>query len=148
MVCCSRFEIACLRFKITCSRFEISYLFSLAADKLLSELTFKFDVLHRFINLDETHHSKSYAGDKGGSRSKTLTNPNIPRSGSRFAKDLGNYTTSCYGTNPLEAMPAVYIYDSKVKDKTKLKMKAEWVKGLPVATDQWGFGREHTMMLM
>jgi hypothetical protein len=69
----------------------------------------------------------------------------MPRSGSRFAKDSGNHTTGCYGTNPLEAMPAVYIYDSNVKDKAKLKLKAGWVKGLPVATGQWGFGREHTV---
>ena len=142
-VACSRFEIACSRFEITCSHFEIR--FYLTADKLLSEVTFKFDVLCRFINLDETHHSKSSDGDKGGPRATTLTNPNMLRSGSRYAKDSGNHTTGCYGTNPLEAMPAVYIYDSKVKDKTKLKMKADWVKGLPVATGQWGFGREHTM---
>ena len=73
--------------------------------------------------------------DKGGSHSTTLTDTNTLQSGSRFAKDSGNHTTSCYdGTNPLKAMPAVYRYDSNVKDKVKLKLKLGWVKGLPVAT--------------
>ena len=68
------------------------------------------------------------------SLSMTLTNLNIPRLGSRFAKDLGNHTNGCYGTNPVKAMPAVCIYDSNVKDKAKLKLKSGWVKGLPVGT--------------
>ena len=40
----------------------------------------------------------------------------------------------------MEAMPLVYIYDLKTKDKKKLRLKPEWVKGLPVARGQWGFG--------
>ena len=108
----------------------------------MSELTYKFETLRRFINLDETHHSKSSSGDKGGSRSQTLVNPNLPRSGSRFAKDSGNHTTGCYGTNPLEPMPAVYIYDSNVQDKEKLKLRPERISGLPVAKGQWGLGGE------
>ena len=42
-------------------------------------------------------------------------------------------------------MPVVYIYDSGVNNKTKLKIKAGWVEGLPTVTGQWGFGREHTV---
>jgi hypothetical protein len=120
-------------------------LFSLTPDNSPSELTYKFDVLCRFVNLDETHHSKSLSGNKGGSRSKSLVNPNFPRLGSRFAKDSGNHTTGCYGSNPLEALLPVYIYDSNVKDQTKLKIRQGWVDGLPVSTGQWGFGRKHTM---
>ena len=115
----------------------------------MSELTFKHAVMRRFINLDETHHSKSSEEDQGGSRSTTLTNPQLPRSGSRFAKDSGNHTTGCYGTNPFEPMPPVYIYciqyDSKVQDKTKLKLKPEWVDGLPIVKGYWGLGKETAM---
>ena len=103
-----------------------TYLFLLSfvsADNLESELTYKFDVLRRFINIDETNHSKGSSGDKGGSRSKSLINPHIPRAGSRFAKDSGNHTTGCYGSNPLEPMPPMFIYESGVKDKSKLKLR-------------------------
>ena len=103
----------------------------------MSELTFKPAVMRRFINMDETHHVKPSEGDQGGSRATTLTNPQLPRSGSRFAKDSGNHTTDCYGTNPFEPMPPVYIYDSKVQDKTKLKLKPEWVDGLPIVKGYW-----------
>ena len=81
--------------------------------------------MRRIINLDETHHKKSSQGDKGGTRSTTLTDPALPRFGSRYAKDSGNHTTGCYGTNPFEPMPPVYIFDSKVKDKAKLKLRPE-----------------------
>ena len=112
----------------------------MAADNLVSELTYKFDMLRRFINIDETNHSKDSSGGKGGSRSKILINPHIPRAGSRFAKDSGNHTTGCYGSNPLEPMPPVFIYDSGVKDKSKLKLRPGWVEGLPVARGKYGFG--------
>ena len=71
----------------------------------------------RFINMDETHHAKSSSGNKSGTRVKTLTNPKIPRSGSRYTKDSGNHTTGCYGSNLFGAMPPVYIYASKMKEK-------------------------------
>ena len=119
------------------------YLFLLsfvAADDLVSELTYKFDMLRRFINIDETNHSKGSSGDKGGSRSKSLINPHIPRADSRFAKDSGNHTTGCYGSNPLEPMPSAFIYGSGVKDKSKLKLRPGWVEGLPVARGKYGFG--------
>ena len=99
----------------------------------MSELSYKFEVLRRFINVDETNHAKTSSGDKGGSRSKSLVNPHIPRAGSRYAKDSGNHTTGCYGSNPIKPMPPVYIYDSNVKDKSKLKLRTGWIEGLPVA---------------
>ena len=58
-----------------------TYLFLLsfvAADDLVSELTYKFDMLRRFINIDETNHSKGSNGDKGGRRSKRLPAITLP----------------------------------------------------------------------
>ena len=69
--------------------------FSNITDNLVSELTFKYDVMCGFINMDETRHVKSSSGDKGGTRTTTLTNPNIPRSASRYVKDSGNHTIGC-----------------------------------------------------
>ena len=103
-----------------------TYLFWLsfvAADNLVSELTYKFDMLRQFINIGETNHSKGSSGNKGESRSKSLINLHIPRASSRFAKDSGNHTTDCYGTNPLEPMPSVFIYGSDVKDQSKMKLR-------------------------
>ena len=68
----------------------------------MSELSYKQEVLRRMINVDETHHKKSTEGDKGGSRKETLTNPDLPRGGSRFCKDNGDHVSGCYGSNVLE----------------------------------------------
>ena len=90
--------------------------------------------------MNETNYAKMPSDDKGGTRSKSLVNPNIPRAGSRFAKDSGNHTTGCYARNPLEPMPPVYIYDSNAQDKSKLKLRPGWVEGLPVARGKYRFG--------
>ena len=46
-------------------------------------------------------------------------------------------------------MPLVYIYDPKVKDKAKLKLRPKWCIGLPIANEQWGFalGQDSAMDL-
>ena len=51
---------------------------SAPAEDLVSELTFKYDVLHLIIIFDETHHGKGLEGDLGGSRTTSLTNPHLP----------------------------------------------------------------------
>ena len=74
---------------------SLLYLYYFSAT-LISELTFKYEVLHRFINMDETHHKKSSEGDRGDSRSTTLTNANLPRAGTLYSKDPGNHVSGCY----------------------------------------------------
>ena len=90
--------------------------------------------------MDETHHARSSSGGKGGTLATTLMNPEIVRSGYRYVKDSNNHTTGCYESNTFEAVPSVYIYDSKVKDKTKLKLRPDWCDCLPIAKRQWGLG--------
>ena len=97
------------------------------------------------INLDETHHKKSSEGEKGGSRSTTLTNPALPRAGSKFAKDDGNHVSACYGATPLEPMPPVMIYNSGAKDLNKMKVRPTWAVNLPVVTGRWGFNETTSM---
>ena len=111
----------------------------LVAANLISELTYKLDVLHRIINFDETHHKKSTEGDKGGSRSTTLTNPDLPRFGSRFAKDNGDHVTGVYGSPPLEPMPPVIIFKTTATDPKRIRVKPDWVKNLPTVVGKWGF---------
>ena len=105
----------------------------------MSELSYKYDVLHRIINLDETHHKKSTEGDKGGSRATTVTNPDLPRAGSRFCKDNGDHVSGCYGSTILEPMPPVVIYKTTAKDTKKRKVRPSWVKNLPRVVGKWGF---------
>ena len=111
----------------------------LVAANLISELTYKLDVLHRIINFDETHHKKSTEGDKGGSRSTTLTKPDLPRFGSRFAKDNGDHVTGVYGSPPLEPMPPVIIFKTTATDPKRIRVKPDWVKNLPTVVGKWGF---------
>ena len=113
-----------------------------AIDNLVSEFTFKYDVMCRFniANRDETQHAKLSSGYNGGTCVSALINPKISRSGSRYVKDSHSHTTDCYQSNPSKVMPPVYIYDSKVKDKTKLKLRPDWCNGLPISKGQWGLG--------
>ena len=97
------------------------------------------------MNIDETHHKKSSEGEKGGTRSMSLTNPNLPRAGSKYAKDDGNHVSACYGCTPLEALPPVIIYKSTAKDPKNIRIKPSWVKGLPTVMGKWGFDRPTLM---
>ena len=111
----------------------------------MSELTYKYDVLRRCINIGETHHKKFSEGEKGGSRKTTLTNKSLPRAGSKFAKDDGNHVSACYGCNLLEPLPPVIIYKSMSKDKEKMKVRPSWAQDLPVVQGEWGVGTPSTM---
>ena len=93
------------------------------------------------INLDETHHKKASEGDRGGSWSTTLTNPDLPRTGTRYAKDSGNHVSGCYGMNCLEPMPPVFIYSTTSTKEENMKIRPEWVDGLPIVKGQFGFGK-------
>lgn len=112
---------------------------------LTAEVTIKYDTLHRIINLDETHHKKSSEGDHGGTRSVTLTNPNLSRTGSRYAKDSGNHVTGCYGTTPLEPMPPVIIYSTSSRNEKNMKVRPQWTDGLPIVKGEWGLGEMTAM---
>ena len=112
---------------------------------LTAEVTIKHDTLHRIINLDETHHKKSSEGDHGGTRSTTLTNPNLPRTGTRYAKDSGNHVTGCYGTTPLEPMPPVIIYSTSSRNEKNMKVRPQWADGLPIVKGEWGLGQMTAM---
>jgi len=75
--------------------------------------------------LDETHHKKSSQENKGGNGSGTLTNPDLPRAGTRYAKDSRNHVTGCYGSTPLETIPPVLIYTTVLLEEELTKAIAE-----------------------
>ena len=118
---------------------------SAPAEDLVSELTFKYDVLHRIINFDETHHGKDSEGDRGGSRTTSLTNPHLPRPGGRYAKDPGNHVSGCYGATPLEPMPPCIVYPTTAKTEERMKGKPKWAADLPAAVGRWGLGDVYEM---
>ena len=93
------------------------------------------------MNIDETHHKKSSEGEKGGTRSMTLINHNLPRAGSKYVKDDGNHVSACYSCTPLETLPPVLIYKSTVKDPKNTWIKPSWVKGLTTVMRQGGVRR-------
>ena len=114
-------------------------------ENLVSELTFKYEVLHRIINFDETHHAKDSEGDRGGTRKTSLSNPNLPRPGGRFAKDPGNHVSGCYGATPPEPMPPVIVYSSTAKTPERMRAKPAWMDKLPTVEGKWGLGDVYTM---
>ncbi len=96
---------------------QINYshnVFSISED-LMSELTFKYQVLCRIINFVKTHLTKSSEGDKSSPCASTLSNPNIPQWGTRIFKDPRGHVTGVFGSNLLEPMPPIIIFDTKSK---------------------------------
>ncbi len=96
--------------------------------------------------MDETSHEYGTKGDNGGTQSLSYTNDELPHAGHRVGKSSGGHTTGAYGSNPLEPMPPIFIFSSNVKkDEEKMKVKVEWVKGLPEVTGYWGFSSPETV---
>ena len=99
----------------------------------------KYDVLNRFINLDETHHPFSTNGDKGGPRGTTYTNPDFNRSGSRIGQDGNSHTTGVYALSPLEPFPPIFIFEIGAKNAEGMRIKTGWLTNLPTVVEKWGF---------
>lgn len=94
--------------------FKISIYFPLPKqDDSSLEITFKYAVLCHFIDFDETHLTKLLEGDKGGPHANTLTDPNLPCTGTQVFKDPGGYVTGVFGLLPLEVMPPVLIFQTR-----------------------------------
>lgn len=81
-------------------------------------------------------------GDKGGPRANTLTNPDLPRAGTRVFKGGGGHVTAVFGSSSVEAMPPIMIYETKSKTAKKMRVKPSWVQELPEVVGQWGFQTE------
>ena len=100
-----------------------------------------------FINLDETHHKFSNESDKGGSRAIRYACSFITRSGDRIIKN-GRHTTGVYGTNAFgEALPPLYILDSKAKYKANYKIDPRVCIGLPEVVGKYGLSEEYLQSL-
>ncbi len=50
-----------------------------------------------------------------------------------------------FGSNPLEAMPPIVIFETKSKKEENMHVKPSWCKDLPVVEGQWGFDEKCVM---
>ena len=73
----------------------------------------------------------SNESDKGGMRARRYAASVITQSGDRVVK-IGRHTTGCYATNAFgEALPPLYIFDSKAKYPKNYKIDTRVANGLP-----------------
>ena len=94
-----------------------------------------------FVNTDETHHPFSTAGDKGGSRQQRWADPSFPRAGERTTIS-SRHTTGAYSVNLAgEALPPLYILDSKAEFEENFKIDPRIAIGLPEVIGIFGTGR-------
>ena len=82
-----------------------------------------------FFNMNETHHMLSNRGLKGGSTTQQSINATFSRSGDRVL-ETNRHTTGVYASNPLEALPPCYIYDTKSSEESNFTINPKWCKGL------------------
>ena len=92
----------------------------------------------RFINIDETQHKFSNESEKGGTRALRYAASFITRSGDRTVKN-GRHTTGVYATNAFgEALPPLYILDSKAKYPKNFQIDPRVCEGLPQVYGKYG----------
>ena len=109
------------------------------ADGVYSEVSLHHpDDIYWFTSCDETHHVFSNETDKGGSRSRRWINPSFARSGDRGVKGhlhtTGVYTTNLAG----EALPPLYIFESKAKNEENFSIPSDVCIGLPTVRGKYG----------
>jgi hypothetical protein len=105
---------------------------------MVSEALFREDTERRIINMDETHHDLSITGDRGGPREVSYHNPAFQRGAARGVKSA-RHVTGAYATNVAgEAVPPFYIFDSSAKLWENVRVKVEWLEGLPLVTGRFG----------
>jgi hypothetical protein len=96
------------------------------------------DDVDHFIVMDETHHKFSTGGNKGGSSESRYSCSSFSRPGD-CAIENERHTTGCYGfTLRGEALPPLYILDSKAKDEDNFKFDPRVCEGLPMPTAKLG----------
>ncbi len=111
---------------------------------VLSEVSlFHPDYILWFVSIDETNHKFSTDGPKGGPATQHHHNRSFNRCGDLVVKS-NRHTTGVYATNPFEALPLLYICDTKAKKEKNYKIDPLWCKGLPVIEGKYGTGRMQT----
>ena len=107
-------------------------------DGSTAELTIPQDCARRIINFDETDHPFSTQCDRGGTRTTTYGDPNLPAGSTRGIRGA-RHTTGVYATTAAgETMPPVYIFDTTAKNSDNFKVKEEWSKNLPTVRGKYG----------
>ena len=103
-------------------------------DGSTAEVTVPEDCARRIINFDETEHPFSTQCDRGGSRSKSYGDPNLPPGSTRGTRGA-RHTTGIYATS---AAGEVNIFDTKSQQIDNFKLKPKWTSGLPTVRDLYG----------
>ncbi len=106
-----------------------SCLYILEVD-LMSEVTFRYQVLWCFINLYETRFTKLSEGDKSSPRTTILTNPDLPRARAKVFKDSGGCVSKVFGPDSLEPESPTMIHDNKSRSVHIMQIKTNWFKQL------------------
>ncbi len=77
-----------------------------------------------FVNANETQHKFSIAGPKGSPQTTQYYNSTFSCAGDHIIKN-DCYTTGVYATNPLEALPPLYTYDTKSNSEFNFQIEPE-----------------------
>ena len=91
-----------------------------------------------FVNTDETHQKFSNESDAGGPRARRYACSFISCCGDRVISN-GRHTTGCYSSNAYdEALPPLFILDSKAKFEENYKIDPRVCIGLPEVVGKYG----------
>jgi hypothetical protein len=107
-------------------------------DGTVAEITMNPLMRHRSIVYDETELRMGNEKDKGGPRSKTLTNPELHRGGARSTRSNIHITGGLAVTAAKEKLPALIVYSSSAEKEENFAVNDAWIEGLGITRGKFG----------
>ena len=99
----------------------------------------------RMLNMDETHHYMSNAGESKGPRANVIVDKRLGRSGRRKVENSSHVTGMHWANYDGEVGAGMYLFDSSASEAEDRRIRASWINGLPSTRGYFGFNELRTV---
>ena len=99
----------------------------------------------RMLNMDETHHYMSNAGESKGPRANVIVDKRLGRSGRRKVENSSHVTGMHWANYDGEVGAGMYLFDSSASEAEDRRIRASWINGLPSTRGFFGFNELTTV---
>ena len=99
----------------------------------------------RMLNMDETHHHMSNAGESKGPRANVVVDKRLGRSGRRQTENSSHITGMHWADYEGEVGAGMYLFDSSASEAEDRRIRASWIHDLPSTRGFFGFNELTTV---
>ena len=99
----------------------------------------------RMLNMDETHHHMSNAGESKGPRANVLVDRRLGRCGRRKTENPSHVTGMHWANYDGEVGAGMYLFDSSATEAEDRRIRPSWIHGLPSTRGFFGFNELTTV---